>query len=287
MKPDELTEGSADTQNQATAPQAGSVIVWVHEGDSNRETNDWVAEEHPVALEFNGVAHAVMLATPADLEDFALGFALTEGIIDSPEQCFDTEVTQSTQGITVKLNIAAACFVRLKEKRRNLAGRTGCGLCGTESLSQVVRPLKNLNNGVANNTLIPASSIKKALSTLKQHQTLQLQTGATHAAAWFNQQGQLQLVREDVGRHNALDKLIGAGVGSKVSSWRQGMLLITSRASMEMVQKTIISGFTVLIAISAPTRLAIELAQQHGLCLIGFARQDKWTIYCHQERLAH
>ena len=255
------------------------VVIGAQIGDASI---DWVAQERPVALEFNGVSHAVMLATPTELEDFALGFAVTEGIVEAASDVYGAEVVEHADGIAVKIDIASRCFVQLKDKRRNLTGRTGCGLCGTESLSQVIRPLPLIATDAKN---IPAASISHALVQLRSHQQLQQTTGATHAAAWFDTHGELQLIREDVGRHNALDKLIGAGLRSQRQSWRQGMILVTSRASMEMVQKTLIAGFNTLVAISAPTQLAIELAQAHGLCLVGFAKPDRWIIYSHANRI--
>jgi FdhD protein len=223
-----------------------------------------------------------MLATPQDLEDFALGFSIAEGIVDHDSQVYGIELEAGPDGITAHLDIATASFVSLKEKRRNMTGRTGCGLCGTENLSQVVRQMPVLP---AAHVQLEAGSIERALNDLRHHQDLQQSTGATHAAAWFDMNGGFKLLREDVGRHNALDKLIGAGLRSKRPDWQQGMLVITSRASMEMVQKAIIAGFHFLVAISAPTSLAVQIAREHGLCLIGFARPGKWTIYSHAEKM--
>lgn len=241
---------------------------------------DTLAEEVPVALEFNGISHAVMLATPLDLEDFALGFALSEGIVDTPKEVFDIQVETGCNGITVRLEIAAGCFARLKEMRRNLTGRTGCGLCGTESLAHAIRPLRPL----AQPCPLQADAIGRALAGLRQHQLLQQATGATHAAAWCGDDGTLRLLREDVGRHNALDKLIGAALAQHPAEL-DGFVVVTSRASMEMVQKTVTAGFSSLVAISAPTRLAVDLAEQAGLCLVGFARPERWVAYSHAERI--
>ena len=266
---------------QAPAPAGASrcrVQTWQAGTVSTQQ--DTLAEELPVALEFNGVSHAVMLATPLDLEDFALGFALSEGIVDSVQEVFDIQQESGCDGITVKLEIASARFARLKEMRRNLTGRTGCGLCGTESLAHAVRPLTPLPHpGV-----VHEAAIRRALTELRQHQTLQQLTGATHAAAWCGDDGSIRVVREDVGRHNALDKLIGAVLKSRPATL-DGFVVVTSRASMEMVQKTVTAGFGCLVAISAPTRLATELAQAAGLCLIGFARPERWVAYSHAERI--
>ena len=241
---------------------------------------DTLAEEVPVALEFNGISHAVMLATPLDLEDFALGFTLSEGIVDTPKEVFDIQVETGCDGITVKLEIAAGCFARLKEMRRNLTGRTGCGLCGTESLAHALRPLQPLPQP----RRLDSVAVGRALAGLRRHQTLQQATGATHAAAWCADDGTLRLLREDVGRHNALDKLIGAALAQHPTEL-DGFVVVTSRASMEMVQKTVTAGFSSLVAISAPTRLAVDLAEQAGLCLVGFARPERWVAYSHAERL--
>ena len=241
---------------------------------------DCVAEEVPVALEFNGVSHAVMMATPADLEDFAYGFALTEGIVDAPSDIHDCEWTSSAQGCTVHLTIAAPCFVRLKEKRRNLTGRTGCGLCGTESLAQAVRPIPPLKNPPC----FEAVAVTRAMADLREHQQLAALTGATHAAAWCTADGHIELLREDVGRHNALDKLVGALLRSNLEA-HSGFVLITSRASFEMVQKTATAGIGLLAAVSGVTGLALDVAQSAGLTLLGFTRGSDLSIYSHPERL--
>lgn len=243
---------------------------------------DELAEECPIALEFNGISHVVMLATPANLEDFGIGFSLTEGIVQDAAQIYGVDIESGAAGITVKIDVATGCFEQLKNRRRNMSGRTGCGICGTESLQEVFRPLKPLT---AASPLLQPQAVEAALNNIQSQQLVQQKTGATHAAAWFDLHGKLTLLREDVGRHNALDKLIGAGIRSKFQDWQQGMLIITSRASMEMVQKTVMAGFQYLVAISAPTRLAVDLAQAHGLCMIGFARPGKWTVYSHPEKL--
>ncbi len=244
------------------------------------ERMDWVAQELPVALEYNGIAHAVMLATPADLEDFAVGFSLTEGIVDDMAQIYAIDTTQSAQGTTLQLQIAASCLHRLKEQRRNLAGRTGCGLCGTESLAQAIRSPRVL----AATTCFEAAAVSRALGGLRQRQALLGATGATHAAAWCTAQGTIALVREDVGRHNALDKLIGALLRAQMPAG-EGFILISSRASYEMVQKAASAGVTVLAAVSGVTALAIDVARDAGVALLGFARGEDLCIYSHQERI--
>jgi FdhD protein len=246
------------------------------------ETNiDILAEEVPVALVYNGISHAVMLATPQDLEDFALGFSLTEGILDSGADLYGIEVIEQENGLALQLEVAAACFQRLKEKRRNLTGRTGCGLCGSESLDQALRlPI----NKVEQLTTITHQAIKVALANIRGFQHLQGLTGATHASAWASVEGEVLLLREDVGRHNALDKLIGA---MAKKDRQQGFILTTSRASYEMVQKTVSAGCNILVAISAPTGLAIRMAQQSNLTLVGFAREQGFVVYSHAEAITN
>lgn len=250
------------------------------QGGQLRAQQDGVAEEMPVALEFNGIAHAVMMASPADLEDFAYGFAVTEGIVDTIAQIYDCECVFSAQGCTVKLTIAASCCARLKEKRRNLTGRTGCGLCGTESLSQAIRYPAPLPVAPC----FEAQAVSKAVATMRAHQLLLAVTGATHAAAWCTADGHIALLREDVGRHNALDKLVGALLRSGQPA-STGFITITSRASYEMVQKTATAGITLLAAVSGVTGLAVDVAQAAGLTLLGFVRGDDISIYSYHERL--
>ena len=252
-------------------------------GGHSHEQLDWVADEVPVALEYNGISHAVMLATPLDLEDFALGFSLSEGILHSPDELYGVEEVPGPQGITLRLDIAAAAFPRLKERRRTLAGRTGCGLCGTESLAHVARDLPQLP-APARGQVLRREAIAHAMSQFCEQQTLQQATGAVHAAAWCSADGELRRLREDVGRHNALDKLIGALARSGVDA-RAGFIAVTSRASFEMVQKTAMAGVPLLAAVSAPTSFAVATATQANMTLVGFARGQNLVVYCHPERL--
>ena len=261
-------------------PGSHATIVSGLRGGEVFERLDWVAEEVPVALEYNGIAHAVMLVTPSDLEDFAVGFSRTEGIVDDVAQIFDCEQVQSAQGYTLSLQIASSCLGRLKERRRSLAGRTGCGLCGTESLEHALRFPKALQA----DTRFEASAVARALGSLRDRQLLLGLTGATHAAAWCDAAGDIALVREDVGRHNALDKLVGALLRAHLPA-RDGFILISSRASYEMVQKAATLGVTVLAAVSGVTALAIDVADNAGLALLGFARGDDVCIYSHAERI--
>jgi FdhD protein len=245
-----------------------------------RTVGDLVADEVPVALQFNGVSHAVMLATPLDLEDFAVGFSLSEGLVDQAGDVYDVEPEQTGQGIVLHIDVASRCLARLKERRRTLAGRTGCGLCGKESLAEA---LPRIDRRVAP-LMLDVQAVSQALREMRALQELQSATGATHAAAWCSPSGEVQLLREDVGRHNALDKVIGALARARRDAAR-GFFAVTSRASYEMVQKTARAGVGVLAAISAPTALAVKSAEEAGLCLIGFARGMDWVAYTGAERL--
>ncbi len=261
---------------------AGAHVVdafaWRDEG--GLPTHECLPVEVPVALEYNGVSHAVMLATPADLEDFALGFSLTEGLIDDRADLLDVEPEPRGEGIVLHLRITARCQARLKLRRRNLAGRTGCGLCGTDSLDQVLRvPARPLPP-----TPVTLAALQRAVRELAQGQPLQHATGATHAAAWCDAAGALHIVREDVGRHNALDKMVGALARAALDAG-SGLVAVTSRASVEMVQKTVAAGVPVLAAMSAPTALAVASARSAGLLLAGFVRDERATVYCGAERV--
>lgn len=243
---------------------------------------DRIAEETPVALIYNGISHVVMLATPQDLEDFALGFSLSEGILQDKSELYGIETIRQEQGIELRLEVATECFVKLKERRRNLAGRTGCGLCGAESLEQALHlPQKHALQ--ASIHAVPGASLQAAFHAIKPLQALQLATGATHACAWVTAKGEVQLVREDVGRHNAMDKLIGAL--AKLPPQNNGFVLTSSRASYEMVQKTAAAGCSILAAISAPTGLAVRMAEAYGVTLVGFLRDNQFVIYTHPQRI--
>jgi FdhD protein len=254
------------------------VVRW--RGGERSEVDDWLTEEVPIAFEFNGIAHAVMLATPADLEDFALGFGLSEGIFSSAAELYDCEIDTSAQGITVRMDVSGRSFAGLKDRRRTLAGRTGCGVCGTERLDEVLRPVPT----VAAGTTIGSNAIARAMRAMHEHQHLNQATGSVHAAAWCGLDGEVELLREDVGRHNALDKLVGALARAKVDT-SAGFIAVTSRASIEMVQKAAIAGAPLLAAVSAPTVLAVETARSAGMSLVGLVRGDDLVIYAQPERV--
>ena len=261
---------------------ASEATVTTHRAGRTERATDWLADEVPVALVFNGISHAVMLATPADLDDFALGFGLTEGLLAEASELHDVEIRETPLGIEVHMDVAGACEFRLKERRRNLTGRTGCGLCGTESLEHVHRSLPAFTRG-AERVHVTASAVARALRGLRESQALQQSTGAAHAAAWCSPDGEALLLREDIGRHNALDKLAGA-MSRAGTDARQGFVCVTSRASFEMVQKTAMTGATMLVAVSAPTVLAVRIAQAAGLALAGFARREDFVAYTSPER---
>ncbi|WP_084155797.1 formate dehydrogenase accessory sulfurtransferase FdhD [Halomonas halocynthiae] len=264
----------------------GTVPQWVHTCQLGHleKCHDLLADEVPVALVYNGVSHAVMMASPVDLDDFALGFSLSEGILTDASELYDWSLQETAAGWVVELAIASSRMAALKKRRRNLTGRTGCGLCGTESLDQAIRPVAHVQA-----PQLSHSAVEHAITTLEAHQPLQAITGASHGAAWCSLEGEIMLVREDIGRHNALDKLIGAlakeslsGEGPKHTLNRrlsQGFVLVSSRASYEMVHKSASVGIGALVSVSAATGLAVDQARKAGLLLIGFARPKRHVIY--------
>jgi len=239
-----------------------------------QQASDELAEEVPVALEFNGISHVVMLATPADIEDFALGFALSEGILRQRGECYGVDVSATTLGVTAHVEISSRAFAGLKERRRNLTGRTGCGLCGTESLDQVLRPLPAAGAALR----VSHAALAAAHAGLAKHQSLNAVTGAVHGAAWCSSTGEILCLREDVGRHNALDKLIGA-LAREGQAFDAGFVLMTSRASVEIVQKAAQVGIPMVAAVSAATALAVRTAAAAGVTLVGFVRGEQCVVY--------
>ncbi|MFG6463814.1 formate dehydrogenase accessory sulfurtransferase FdhD [Roseateles sp. DXS20W] len=240
----------------------------------NTATEEEVAVETPVALTVNGVSQAVMLATPADLDDFALGFGIAEGWFASPRELLDVEPTTQPDGIELALTVTAGCEQRLRQRRRTLAGRTGCGLCGVESLAQLgaVRPA-----AVTAPELVDGA-LARALAALPAAQPLNARCGGLHGAAWCQPDGTLLLAREDIGRHNALDKLTGALARRGVDTG-DGFVLMSSRASHELVHKAAMAGVGLLACMSAPSSLAIATARDLGLQLWAFVREGRATRY--------
>jgi len=274
----------ADMPHPAARPTLAplrSVAVqrWAPAGDT--AALDWVCDEVPVSLQYDGRAHAVMMATPQDLEDFAVGFSLSEGIVDDSAELLDLDLEPQARGLVVSMRLTARRRAALDGRRRLLAGRTGCGLCGVDSLDQLdghARPVR------ARRRFDPAQ-VAAAMVQLGRSQPLRDSTGATHAAAWLAADDtRPQALREDVGRHNALDKTIGALARARQPA-ADGALLVTSRASYELVLKSAVAGAGVLVAMSAPTALAIRQAQQLGLTLVGFARGASLVVYTHGWRL--
>ena len=280
-----MTNGNAVVQSLSLdlgwpSYQQRSVERW--QGSRHSLQQDYIAEEVPVSLVYNGTPHVVMLATPTNLEEFALGLSITEGIIKAPQELLSVRTYNRYNGIEVHLKIPEQRAECMADKGRNLTGRTGCGLCGASTLRQAIRQ----PNAVAGDLSLSANELFSALTDIKQRQTLNRLTGSVHAAAWVVPGQGIVDIREDVGRHNALDKLIGLLLRSG-KNVAEGFVLVTSRASYELVQKTASVGITLLAAISAPTGLAIRLADEAGLTLIGFARDDQHVVYTHPQRLTH
>ena len=241
--------------------------------------DDWLADEVPVALVYNGISHVVMMATPKDLQAFALGFSLSEGIISSPADIYGIDIHPSCGGIEVQVELSSRRFMGLKEQRRAMAGRTGCGVCGVEQLEEIGKPIQPLPF----TQTFEIARLDEALSQLKSYQPVGQLTGCTHAAAWILPDGNLAGGCEDVGRHVALDKLLGQR--SQQPEWQQGAVLVSSRASYEMVQKSAMCGVEILFAVSAATKLAVEVAERSNLTLVGFSKPGRATIYTHPQRL--
>ncbi|KDF16798.1 protein FdhD [Klebsiella aerogenes] len=255
------------------------VTLWKRE-DLQHPQPDEVAEEVPVALVYNGISHVVMMATPRDLEHFAVGFSLSEGIIQSRQEIYGMDVVQACNGVEVQIELSSRRFMGLKERRRALAGRTGCGVCGVEQLNDIGKPVEPLPFSQT----FALSHLDRALKQLNEVQPIGRLTGCTHAAAWVRPDGELAGGHEDVGRHVALDKLLGRR-SAEGEGWQRGAALVSSRASYEMVQKAAMCGVEILFAVSAATTLAVEVAERCNLTLVGFCRPGRATIYTHPQRL--
>jgi len=277
------------TGELADFPVAASVAATAWCDALCEHGSEVLAEEVPVALVYNGISHAVMLASPQDLEDFAVGFSLSERIVRHSSDIRDIEIEAGPHGIALSITIAPGAVARLKQSRRARTGKTGCGLCGVDSLSWFEREtgLHDARDGGAHDVSLQLAPgvLHRAMDAMAARQRLHHATGAMHAAGWADRNGELRHVREDVGRHNALDKLLGALAREAVAA-DEGFVVVTSRASFEMVQKTARAGIAVLAAISAPTAMAVRLADQAGMTLAGFVRGARHVVYSHPQRLS-
>ncbi len=236
--------------------------------------------EVPVALVYDGTTHAVMMASPTNLEDFGVGFSLSEGIVAGPDEIESLEIVEHSQGIEIRMWLVKDRGLKLATRRRHITGPTGCGLCGIESLEAIAAALPPVVSDVS----FAAEEIAAAMAGLPAEQALNRRTHAVHGAGFWNREQGLVAIAEDVGRHNALDKLIG-GLKRRGTDIRSGLILLTSRVSVEMVQKAVMAGAPVIVAVSAPTKLALETADAAGLTLVAVARQDGFEVFTHPERI--
>jgi FdhD protein len=257
-----------------------TVIRTAYRGDDVARDTRVIPEETPIALTYNRSAYAVMLATPADLDDFGLGFSLTEGIVRSAAEIEELDIVPTDAGIELRMWLAPELADSMTQRQRRLAGPSGCGLCGLESLADAVRTPPRIASAARFDT----TAIHTAMAALPAAQRLNQQTHAVHAAAFWHPQRGLVALREDVGRHNALDKLVGALARDGVAV-AEGLLLLSSRISVEMVQKAAMLGAPVVVAVSAPTALAVRIAEQAGITLVGIARADGFEVFTHTERI--
>lgn len=274
---------SETLKRTAGSPVADDVptLIMPFNGGHSRETDRSIPVETPVNFVYATIPFAVMMATPSDLEDFAYGFSLTEGIIEQTADLRSIHLTEDENGIKLDIDLVAERLHAHLARRRALTGRTGCGLCGIEDLNAL--PRARAISGAR--PIISATIIGRALSALDKAQPLNSMTRAVHAAAWAELDGRLVAVREDVGRHNALDKLIGFLLRSGVSP-SDGFVIVTSRCSFELVEKVAAFGGQTIVAISAPTSLALERARRHDMTLIGIARRDSMTVFNGRERIS-
>ena len=252
-----------------------------HRASGTAAANRMVPEETPVAFSFAGTTHAVMMASPADFEDFALGFSLTEGIIALPDEIEAIEVEDHGAGIDIQIRLKDQANTRFEARRRRLAGPVGCGLCGIESIEEAMRSVDKVG---ASKLTLEADDIVRSVKLLSKVQPLHSETGAVHAAGFYVPGKGIVMAREDVGRHNALDKLAGALAKAGIDG-ASGAVVVTSRVSVEMVQKTAAIGSAFIIAVSAPTALAIRTADEAGMTLVALVRGDDFDIFTHPDRV--
>jgi len=261
----------ATTETSRLAHRAGGTAV----------ANRMVPEETPVAFSFAGTTHAVMMASPADFEDFALGFSLTEGIIADPQEIEAIEVEDHGAGVDIQIRLKDRANTRFEARRRRLAGPVGCGLCGIESIEEAMRSVDAVG---ASKLTLDADDIVRSVKLLSKVQPLHQETGAVHAAGFYIPGKGIVMAREDVGRHNALDKLAGALAKAGIDG-ASGAVVVTSRVSVEMVQKTAAIGSAFIIAVSAPTALAIRTADEAGMTLVALVRGEDFDVFTHPDRV--
>jgi FdhD protein len=240
-----------------------------------------IPEETALALTYNGGTYAVMMGTPRDLRDFAIGFSISEGIVRSPDEIETLDIVELDDGIELRMWLSPSPAEMVNARRRHIAGPTGCGICGIDSIAEAVRPAAIVPHGRS----FAAAEIMKAMAAIAPLQDINIETRAVHAAAFWTPAGGVLALREDVGRHNALDKLSGAIAQQRIPA-SDGIVLLTSRVSVEMVQKTAAMGAPVMVAVSAPTALAVRMAETAGITLCAIARSDGFEIFTHPERIA-
>jgi FdhD protein len=261
-------------------PPAVTVDRLIWRDDAAAAEQRTIPEETPIALTYGRTTHAVMMATPADLRDFAIGFSLAEGIVRLPSEIEALDIVTAANGIELRMDLAAPLQSGLERRRRRITGPGGCGLCGMDSLAEALRPVPKLASGVT----FSAADVRAAVASMPEAQRLNALTRAVHAAAFWTPRPGLVALREDVGRHNALDKLLGA-VALTGQHAAEGIVLISSRVSVEMVQKAAVLGCPMLVAVSAPTALAVRVADAAGMTLIGIARADAFEVFTHPNRI--
>ena len=264
-----------------TRPPVTSTSRLARRASGTSAASRMVPEETPVAFSYAGTTHAVMMASPADFEDFALGFSLTEGIISSPDEIEAIEVEDLGAGIDIQIRLKDAANTRFEARRRRLAGPVGCGLCGIESIEEAMRSVRDVRQPALT---LSAGDITQSVKMLAKLQPLHAETGAVHAAGFYVPGKGIAAAREDVGRHNALDKLAGA-LAKAGTDGTTGAVVVTSRVSVEMVQKTAAIGAPIIIAVSAPTALAIRTAEEAGMTLVALVRGEDFDVFTHPERV--
>jgi len=262
-----------------THPSASRPLLRIAD-ESSSPASAIVAEEVPIALVYNGRPYVVVMGTPSDLEDLAVGFSRTEGIVNESSLIERVDVVRASHGIELQIQIPASSADRLEDRTRALVSRTGCGLCGVETINDALRVPAALSSRLA----VSAEALWTAGSELSRQQTLNSETNTVHAAGWASPDGSLHVVREDVGRHNALDKVLGALARSRTNA-ADGFIVVTSRASYEMIQKAAVCGVELIAAISRPTGLAIRFAEAAEMTLVGLLRGRSANVYCHPERI--